>query len=69
MQHFVGAALPFAKGGAGAIDVGPCTRVRPIQEEHAGPEMDGFVVAAGEVLIETFDEQRFRATVPLTGIP
>ena len=68
VQHLVGPPLTLGDGGPGAIDIGAGARVRSIEEQDARPEMDGFFVPAVEVFVETLDEQRFDAAVPIGGV-
>ena len=57
-EQLVRPALPLGQRGTGAIDIGAGARVRPIEEQHAGPDVDGVVVPAVEVAVQAVDEQR-----------
>ncbi len=52
-----GLTLPLGLRAARTIDVGAGAVVCTIQEEHACPDVDGVIHAAGEVLVETRDEE------------
>ena len=56
-DQFVRRALPFGQCAAGPFDVGAGTAVAAFEERHARPDVDGFFVAAGEILIEARQEQ------------
>ena len=50
-------ALPLRHEAAGSIDVGLGPAVAPVEERHAGPDVDRLLVASGEILVETGEEQ------------
>jgi hypothetical protein len=50
-------ALAFGLCASSAFDVRACAIVVPIEEQHAGPEVDGGFEPTGEVLIEPGDEE------------
>jgi hypothetical protein len=58
-----GLALLFGLGATRALDVGPGTVVMAVQEQDTGPHVDGGLEVAGEVVIETGDQQLFDARV------
>ncbi len=68
VEHFLGAPLAFGDRRARAVDVGAGARVRSIQEQHPGPEVDGFVVPAVEIFVETVDKECFDLAVTLGGV-
>ena len=53
----LGLALPFGLGAPRPVDVGAGTVVGAVEEQDAGPDVDGVVEAAGEVFIEPRHEQ------------
>ena len=50
-------ALPLGHEPARAVDIGLGPAVAAIEEGDAGPDVDGLLVAPGEVLIEAGEEQ------------
>ena len=46
-------ALTFGQRAPGALDVGTCPPVTPLEEGHSRPHVDRLLVVAAEVLIET----------------
>ena len=65
MQQFFGLALPFGLGAPRALDVGARPRVPSIEKEDAGPDMNGSVVIAAEIVVEPVQEQPLDAGVAL----
>ncbi len=68
VEDLVGAALPLGQRRPRAADVGARPGMRAIEKQHARPDMNGVVVIAGEVALETFDEQRLDAAVAVGGL-
>ena len=56
LQQLFGLALPFGQRTPRPVDVGARSRMTPIEEQRPGPDVDGELVAGGEVMIEA-DEQ------------
>ena len=50
-------SLPFGQGTARPLDVRPRPGVPAIEEEHAGPDVYRLLVAPGEVVIESREEE------------
>ena len=65
VQELLALALPLRDGAARAVDVGLGPGVPAIEEEHARPDADRELVLAGEVVIETGEEEVFHARVAL----
>ena len=57
LDEFLGRALALGQRAAGAVDVRPRSRVAPIEEQHPAPDVDGLLVAAGEILLEPREQQ------------
>ena len=59
MQQLIRLPLPFGQRSPGALDVRPRLAVCAIEEEDARPDIDGEVVAAGEVVVQPGQQQLF----------
>ena len=57
MQQLVGMSLTFGQGAARPFDVGTCPGMSTVEEEHAGPDVHRLLVAPGEVVIESREEE------------
>ena len=57
MHQRFGNALLLGLRAAGAIDVGARAIVVAIEEQHAGPEVDGRFELAREIVIEPGDQE------------
>ena len=57
MDEGLGDALLLGLRAARAIDVSAGPIVAAIEEQHAGPEIDGLFELAREIVIETRDEE------------
>ena len=56
-QHLLGAPLALGERRTRPIDVGARAGVGAVQKQDSRPDMNGVFVLAGEVPIESFDEQ------------
>ena len=56
LQQLFGFTLPLGEGAACPVDVGARPRMAAVEKERARPDIDGELVAAGEVVVET-DQQ------------
>ena len=65
MHQLFGPALPLGERAAGAFDVRPGPGVAAVEEQDAPPDVDGFLVPAGEVVIETREQQLVDLRVPI----
>ena len=63
----IGLAVMLGLGAAGPLDVGASPIVVPVEEQDSGPEIDRRLEVAGEVLIETCDQQLLDARVLAIG--
>ena len=57
MQQFLALALTLRLRPAGTFDVRASPAVPSLEERDAGPDVDGFFVAAGEIAIEPGQEE------------
>ena len=57
MQQLVGMPLPFGQRAARALDVGAGPGMPAVEEQHAGPDVHGLLVAPGEVVIESREQE------------
>ena len=67
MQNLVRTTLALGERRTRAVDIGAGPGVGAIEKEDARPEVNGFLIPALEVLLETGDEKSFRATVAVDG--
>ena len=58
-------ALALSLGTPRTFDIRTRAIVMPIEEQHARPEIDGVVVVAREILIETREEQLLNPRVAI----
>lgn len=64
MEDRFGLALPLRLCATGSLDIRACSTVMTVEEQNAGPQVDGLFVVAGEVLIETREQQLLDSCVP-----
>src|SRR5688572_5559919 len=57
LKHFLRAPLTLGDGAAGPVDVGTRSRVRPIQKQHARPDVNGVFEMAVEIQVKALNEQ------------
>ena len=69
VQELLGLALALGERAAGPLDVGARTRMVAIQEERARPDVDGVLVAGGEIVVQTDQQQLLdlRVAIDLGG--
>ena len=65
VDEFFRLALPLGDGAAGPFDVRPGTGVTAIDEQRAGPDVDGKLVLTAKVMIETAEKQLFQTRFPI----
>src|SRR5687768_4099670 len=65
VDQLVPFTLALRNRASRTLDIGACACVTPIQEEHARPDVDGEIVSAGEVMIESREQQFFDAAVAI----
>jgi hypothetical protein len=61
VNQFLAFALPLGDRTSRPLDVGPCSRVTAVDEQRAGPDVDGKLVLSGEIMIESAQQQFFEA--------
>jgi hypothetical protein len=64
LQELLRLSLALGERAARALDVRPGPRMTPIQEQHAGPDVDRLLVLRREVMIETNEQQLLDLRVP-----
>ena len=57
VQQLIGLALPLGLRAASPVDVGACTRVPPVEKEHAGPDVDRLIELAAEIVVESCEQE------------
>lgn len=57
LEQLVGAALALGERRPRTVDVGARPRMRPVEEQHSRPDVNGVVVLVIEVAIQTLEEE------------
>ena len=58
-------SLPLGYGAARPLDVGPGTSMAPIDEQGAGPDIDGELVLTRKVVVEAVQQEFFDARLAI----
>ena len=61
-------ALAFRDEAARAIDIGLGAGVAAVEKRDPGPDVDGVIEAAGEILVEAGEQQLLDAALALGGL-
>ena len=64
-SQLLGLALSLGQRTARALDIGARTSVAAFEKRHAGPDVDGLLVVAAEVVIESGEKELLDARGPI----